>query len=132
MKSDKEMEKAVMEFNLFNAKLQELEQQLQLIEKYVAELQATSSALQQLKETEKDKDMLAPVGQGIFVKSKLQDNKEVMVDIGAKVFANKSVDEARGIIDKKSVDFMALREKIGEQIEAVLCKMQEIENSLKK
>ncbi len=128
--NNKEMEKAVMEFNLFGAKLQEMEQQLQAIEKFVLELQTTSSSLNELKETGISQETLSPIGQGIFVKSKLQDNKEVMVEIGAKVFAKKSVDEARALLDKKAMNFMALRERVAEQMEAVVHKMQKIEASL--
>jgi prefoldin alpha subunit len=128
--NNKEMEKAVMEFNLFGAKLQEMEQQLQAIEKFVLELQTTSSSLTELKETDISQETLSPIGQGIFVKSKLQDNKEVMVEIGAKVFAKKSIDEARILLDKKAMNFMALRERLAEQMEAVVNKMQKIEASL--
>jgi len=128
--NNKEMEKAVMEFNIFGAKLQEMEQQFQAIEKFVLELQTTSSSLGELKETNANQETLSPIGQGIFVKSKLQDNKEVMVEIGAKVFAKKSIDEARALLDKKVLNFMALRERLAEQMEAVVRKMQKIEASL--
>jgi prefoldin alpha subunit len=128
--NQKEMEKAVMEFNLFGAKLQEMEQQLQAIEKFILELQTTSSSLEELKGTDMNQETLSPIGQGIFVKSKLQDNKEVMMEIGAKVFAKKTVDEARVLLDKKALNFMALRERLSEQMEAVVHKMQKIESSL--
>jgi prefoldin alpha subunit len=128
---ENETEKAIIEFNLFNAKLQELEQQLQVIEKYINELQITGQGLEELKNMS-NKEMLAPMGQGIFVKSKLQETKEVMVDIGSRVFAKKSIAEAQGIINKKLIDFMALREDIGEQIDAILTRMQELDTKLKK
>ncbi len=128
--NQKEMEKAVMEFNLFGAKLQEMEQQLQTIEKFILELQNTGNSLEELKEAKADQETLSPIGQGIFVKSKLQDNKEVMVEIGAKVFAKKSIDEARGLLDKKALNFVALREKLVEQMEAIVHKMQKIEANL--
>jgi prefoldin alpha subunit len=128
--NQKEMEKAVMEFNLFGAKLQEMEQQLQTIEKFILELQTTSKSLEELKEAKTDQETLAPIGQGIFVKSKLQDTKEVVVEIGAKVFAKKSIDESRALLDKKVLSFMALRERLVGQMEAVVHKMQKIEASL--
>jgi prefoldin alpha subunit len=123
----KEMEKFVMEYNLYGAKLQEMEQQLQAIEKFIVEIQTTSNALDELKDAKINQESLSPIGQGIFVKTKLGDNKEVMVEIGTKVVANKSIDEAKTLLDKKIMDLINLRKNLADQIEVIVIKMQQIE-----
>jgi len=121
------MEKFVMEYNLYGAKLQEMEQQLQAIEKFIVEIQTTSNALDELKDAKINQESLSPIGQGIFVKTKLGDNKEVMVEIGTKVVANKSIDEAKTLLDKKIMDLINLRKNLADQIEVIVIKMQQIE-----
>ena len=127
---DKELERSILELNLMNNKLQEMEQQLQIIEKQIQEFQLTSIALQDLETSKIDNEVLSPIGQNIFVKSKLLDNKEVFVDIGSKVFAKKSVPEAQEIINKKFEDFVSVREKIAEQAQMLAQEMMGIQKNI--
>lgn len=127
----RELEKRIIELNLLNGQLQELEQQLQIIEKEISEFQLTDLALQELKETKQDTEMLASIGQNVFTKAKLQDNKEVFVDLGAKVFAKKTVEEAQDIIAKKIEEFVNVRNNVAGQLNLVAQRMLQIEKEIK-
>ena len=126
-----EFNQNMMQLNLFGSKLQEIEQQLQLIDKHISELQVTGLALQELGGTKKDTDMLAPIGQNIFVKAKIQNIDTVIVDLGSKVFAEKSLEEAKEIINQKIDEFSDIKEKIAEQAQTVLNAIDQIENKTK-
>ncbi len=127
---DKELERSILELNMMNNKLQEMEQQLQIIEKQIQEFQLTSIALQDLETTRLDNEVLSPIGQNIFVKSKLLDNNEVFVDIGSKIFAKKSIPEAQEIINKKFEDFVSVREKIVDQAQMLAQEMMGIQKDI--
>lgn len=127
---EKELEKSIFELNIMNAKLQEMEQQLQIIEKQINEFQMTSLALEDLETTEVNNELLSPIGQNIFVKSKLLDNKEVIIDLGSKVFAKKSIEEALEIVNKKFKDFVSIREKIAEQAQMLAQEMMTIQKNI--
>lgn len=124
------LEKNIVELNLMNNKLQEIEQQLQIIDKHLTELRSTSLALQELKKTKKNTEILAQIGQNIFVKAGLEDNNEVIIDIGARVFARKSINEAEEILDKRIEEFSQVKEKISEQAQLVLNAMVELEKKI--
>jgi prefoldin alpha subunit len=124
-------EKDMLQLNLFGSKLQEIEQQLQIISKHISELQLTSLALQELEETKQDTEMLAPIGQNIFVKAKIKETEKVMVDLGSKVFAEKSLEDAQKIINEKIDEFSQIKEHISEQAQAILNAIDQIETKVK-
>jgi len=126
-----DFEKNMMQLNAFGSKLQEIEQQLQIISKHISELQLTSLALEELGETKENTEMLAPIGQNIFVKSKIQETKKVMVDLGSKVFAEKTLEEAKIILDNKIEEFSQIKDQISEQAQAILNAIDQIENKVK-
>ncbi len=126
-----DLEKNMMQLNVFGARLQEIEQQLQLINKHISELQLTSLALQELEETKQDTEMMAPIGQNIFVKAKVQETKKVMVDLGAKVFAEKTLEEAQKILNEKIEEFSQVKDQISEQAQVILNAIDQIEVKVK-
>jgi prefoldin alpha subunit len=130
-KEKKEFEEKVVELNLFNARMQELEQQMQIIEKQISELHTTYIALKELEETNTDTEMFSSVGQNVFVKTKLRDNQEVCMDVGAKVFVKKTLQEAQDIITKKTDEFINIRENATKQIQFIAEQMLALENELR-
>ncbi|MCX6742149.1 MAG: prefoldin subunit alpha [Candidatus Pacearchaeota archaeon] len=131
-KEQKEFEEKVVELNLLNARMQELEQQMQIIEKQISELHTVYTALKELEETNTETEMLSSIGQNVFVKAKLQDNQEVCMDVGAKVFVKKTVQEAKDIITKKTDEFIDIRENATKQLQFIAEQMLTLENDLRK
>jgi len=131
-KEQKEFEEKVVELNLLNARMQELEQQMQIIEKQISELHTVYTALKELEETNTETEMLSSIGQNVFVKAKLQDNQEVCMDVGAKVFVKKTVQEAKDIITKKTDEFIDIRENATKQLQFIAEQMLTLENNLRK
>lgn len=131
-KEKKEFEEKVIELNLLNSRMQELEQQMQVIEKQISELHTTYTALKELEETQTETEMFASIGQNVFVKSKLADNQEICMDVGAKTFVKKTVQEAKDIITKKTDEFIDIREKATKQIQFIAEQMLNLENSLRR
>lgn len=126
-----DFEKNMIQMNIFGSRLQEIEQQLQLIGKHIAEFQLTSLALQELEETKEDTEMLAPIGQNIFVKAKVKETNKVMVDIGSKIFAEKTLEETQKILDGKIEEFSQIKDQISEQAQEILNEIEKIERKVK-
>ncbi len=127
-----DFESNMVQLNMYGSKLQEIEQQLQIVDRHISELQLTSLALQELDETKENTETLAPIGQNIFVKTKIQETKKLIVDLGAKVFAEKTVEEAQDILNDKIDEFSQIKDKISEQAQAILNAINEIESKVKK
>ena len=108
--------------------LQMIQQQAEQIAEYVQKLQMqlqeidnSLEALQELKNTAINTEILAPVANGIFLKASLQDNQKLVVNVGAEVTVEKTIPEVINLLQEQ-------KEKITQNIseaEGVLQELQE-------
>ena len=97
---DKESQEEIMyKFSMFEQQIQQLQQQLQAIEQTITEMNSLNFGLDDLKGS-KGKEILAPIGRGVFTKTKL-DSEKLIVDIGGKNFVEKSISETKEIIKEQ-------------------------------
>ena len=71
MDSEQEM---MMKFQMFEQQIGQLQQQLQVVEESIVELGQLNFGLDELIGS-KGKEIMAPIGRGIFIKSKLLDEE---------------------------------------------------------
>jgi len=124
--------KKIIELNLLDSKIKELDQNLAILEKQISELQACQLSLDELKNTKKDSEMLAPIIPGIFAKTKLLNNSELLVDIGAKTLVKKNIDETKKIIQKKIDQSTDVHEKLIAEINLIAQNMNKLEKEIRK
>ena len=113
----------MMKFQMFEQQINQINQQLQAVEQAMMELANIHAGLNDLIGA-KGKEMMAPIGRGIFVKSKLLD-EELTVDIGEKTFVKKSIPETQKIL-KDQIS------KLQEAQEQLNCNLEEINQELTK
>ncbi len=89
-----EKQQKLLQFQVLQQHLQEISQQLELLQEQQAELEVGINALQQVKETAKQTELLAPVANGIFVKGQLLDTKTVVVNVGSDVTTEMGIPRA--------------------------------------
>ena len=64
------------------------------------------------------RDVLAPLGRGIFVETKLISDK-LTVDVGGRNFVKKSISETKEIIEREMEKLHEIKEELNEKIEDV-------------
>lgn len=95
---------------------EEIEKQLSFIKEQIFELEQFADNLQTLKES-KEKEILAPLGKGVYVKSeRLEDT--FFVEVGAGVVVKKSLEDTKRIIDGQIDKFTQVKVHLVEQLEA--------------
>ena len=63
----------------------------------------------ELSKLKKGDTMLAPLASGIFVKAKLEDNKEVRVNVGSNTVVTKSVEDAVKMLQEQEAEITQYR-----------------------
>lgn len=94
--SDQELQ---AKFQIFEQQIMQLQQQLQAVESAIMELSKLSIDLEDLKGNV-DKEILSPIGRGVFIKTKLI-SEDLIVDVGGKNLVNKSIPETKKIIEEQ-------------------------------
>lgn len=109
--------------SLFEQQIQQVQQQMQAVEQAIEEMNFLNKGLDELVGS-KDKEILAPIGRGIYANAKLL-SEELLVDIGDKNFVKKSIPDTKKIISEQI-------EKLGEAQKDLEKTMEEINQDLTK
>ncbi|MFH1056527.1 MAG: prefoldin subunit alpha [Candidatus Micrarchaeota archaeon] len=113
---ERELQKIALELNYYRAQAEELQNQIGTLNALVQENQAAKESLESLEKN--SGEALFPIGGGVMVKAKPSVQK-VLVEIGAKVIAEKTVSEAIAILDER-------KEKLVKTISSVQETLQEL------
>lgn len=87
---------------LVRRQLVEIENQLNLLENKRLELEIVGNSINELK-GQKNKEIMVPIGSGVLMKGTILDDKTVLINVGANILVEKTMDEAKELI-KKQID----------------------------
>jgi len=118
---DKNQEELMQKFGMYEQQIQQLQQQLESVEQAIIEMNSLVLGLDELVGS-KDKEILAPIGRGIFTKTKLI-SEDLTVDVGGKNFVKKSIPETKKLIQTQV-------EKLEEVKKELEGNLEEINNEL--
>ncbi|MAF51125.1 MAG: prefoldin subunit alpha [Nanoarchaeota archaeon] len=111
--NDEEKQQKMMELQIMNQQSEQLRQQLAGLEEQMANLRNLEESLSNLEKEKVGKNMYTPLSSGVFVKARLEDNKEVLVAVGAGVVVKKNVKEARSMLkdQEKKMELVLMQVK---------------------
>jgi len=126
---EKENQEFLFKLGIFEQQIRQIQQQINAVEEGIVELGILNLGLDDLKNSD-GKEMLAPVGRGIFVKSKII-SEELTVDIGQKTFVKKSIPQTQEVIkeqlerlEEAKMELNNNLEEIGRELENVMKESQ--------
>ncbi|GEM_PF-1227345 len=123
-------EEYLMQLSMLEQQAREIQQQVSLVNQKINELAVLKISLEKLHETQ-EKEFLAPLGEGVFVKAKLEE-KELFVNVGSKVVVRKSIKDTKAIIDKQQGQLEEVRTELEGNIELLNKELQKIVNKARK
>jgi prefoldin alpha subunit len=104
-------------------------QNLELLTMSLAEMRQTLDALEQLKKTETEREILMPLGTGVFIRSTLKQNDRVIIGVGSSVSIEKNVDEAKAIVDKRIEETDSALKGTQERVQEISGRLEELNAS---
>lgn len=116
MENNEEQE-LIFKLSMLEQQIQQLQQQLQAIEQGIVEMSSLNTGLDELIGSQ-NKEILAPIGRGIFAKAKLI-SEELTVDIGGRNFVKKTIPETKKIIEKQIKKLEEVKEDLNDNLEKV-------------
>jgi len=96
---------------------EETEQQLRFVDEQIAELEKFKEGLKSFRES-KEKEILANLGKGVYVKSEIKDREKLFVEVGAGVIVKKTPIEAMKVVEEQIARFENARVQIASQLES--------------
>ncbi|MAG20307.1 prefoldin subunit alpha [archaeon] len=119
-----------IEVQVLEQQLKQNQKNLEIMHQQMLELNAISESLVELKKTKKGQEMLVPLGSGIFVKSELKDNNEILTNVGSDVVISKTSAEAKTFIKKQTEFVTGMISKTEQEMQSSVVKYQELKEEL--
>ena len=94
---------------------EEVEEQLDFLKEQIAELEKFSESLKIIKEN-KNKEIIAPMGKGVYVKASRDEKEKLFVEVGAGILIRKTPEEAEKIIENQISKFNAVKIQLNQQL----------------
>jgi len=114
---DEKQQELIFKLSMYEQQIQQLQQQLQAVEQGIMEMNSLYEGLGELIGSV-DKEIMAPIGRGIFLKTKLL-SEELRVDIGNKTFIKKSIPEAQELIKEQLVKLDDVKRELNYNLDMV-------------
>ena len=112
---EKEQQEFMVKLNMFEQQIKHLQEQLQAVEQAIVEMSSLSIGLDELIGSE-DKEILAQIGRGIFVKAKIL-SEELTVDVGGKNFIKKTIPETKKTIEEQIKKLEEVKKELEDNLE---------------
>ena len=113
----------IMELQGMHQQMEELSKQLEALQEKQSAITITLNAIKELQTTKKGTEILAPIADGIFVKTTLENNTTAIVNIGKGITVEKKLPEVLEMVQGHEVS-------IAENTRTIETKMQEISTAL--
>ena len=124
------LQNKIIEFNMMDQQLKQLEQKAMEIEKQVYEMQLSENSLEELK-SKKDSEVMIPLAGGIFVKGKIEDAEKVIIHVGNRILARKSINDAKKLLEKQRKKVSDERLNIDAEMNSLLHEMTALEEQIR-
>ena len=102
---------------VFEQHAQNIQEQMEAVDNGINELGLLNLGLDELKGSA-GKEMLSPLGRGIFLKAKIA-SEDLTMDIGGKNFVKKSIPEAKEIIEEQLDKLAAVKKELDDNLEEI-------------
>lgn len=95
----------------YKEQLNALDYQTQFIQAALADYYKAKITIEQLHKTDENSEILIPVGGGTFINGSIKETSKVLVDIGAGLVTEKTIDDALKKIDERIKNLQEKQEK---------------------
>jgi len=125
-----QMRRLIYELQLMETSAGTLQQRLSILQNAVAELRVAEMSLRGVEEAEEGSPILVPMGGGTFVKAELGELSKVVVNIGADVSIDMTLEEAKENVSGRLEEAEKANEAVGQQLNQILAQMQSHQDNL--
>jgi len=117
-------EEILIKLSMLEQQANEQAEKIQAIDNQISELESLKFSMGKIEKT-KGKDMLAPLGRGIFLKTEVKDDK-VFVNVGSRTLVKKTFKEAGEIIDTQIREISQIKHHLMHNIEEINMQLQKL------
>ena len=131
-KKEKMLREKYMQLQMLLQQMKKAREQQEIFDQQVTELESVKESLDELKTVKRGTEILTPISGGMFIKAELKDTEKVIVNVGASVSVEKTIDEAAMLIQEQITEIKKYREQLHQQIHVVQEQTELLEKEFKR
>ncbi|MDI6737868.1 MAG: prefoldin subunit alpha [Nanoarchaeota archaeon] len=121
-----------LEYQMLNNQLRQLAQEIQGLEQQAKELEMLIEGVEEVGKAEKGTDILSSIGGGLYVKTKLENNNEFLINSGARVISTKTKDEAKALLEEQLNELRKVAANMQAELQNGIQRIVMLESELRK
>ena len=125
------LRRLIPELQLLEGIAEGLRSRIGLVNGAISEFHAATSTIEGLKKAATGTTILIPIGGGSFIKAKVTDYENVIVNVGAKVSMEKSFDEAYEALEIRIRELEKTRSNFYTQLQETESNVQKMQNQVR-
>lgn len=133
--SEKEVQEKFQQFQVLQQHIEQISEQVKLMNQHNLELDASLEAVKEVDAMLLGNEILTSLAKGIFLKTKVQDNTKLLVNVGEDTVVEKKAGEVAGLLSKQKEEMMlriveaeSLLQQLSEQATKIY---QEVEENVR-
>ena len=128
MVKDKKDQEDYIQLQILTQQLQQYQNNLEIIDHNLTELKRLELTLDDFEKVKKQSVIMVPIGQNIFTKARLEDEKDLLVAVGSSVLVKKSVAETKEFMKKQEDELVLIFNQLREEMQNIYLYIQQIQN----
>ncbi len=125
---NKELQERMIAFRMLDSRLKSLAQQRELVSSKILEVRTTVASMEEVMKSKGD--TLFSLGSEAYVTGTVKDRKNIIVEVGAGIALEKSVDEAKAILEKRLKELESAFSNVQREMGRVSSTMSELQSQL--
>ena len=131
MVEEEEFRQKVNRLQSLNSQMEVFEEQLEFIDELIEEHDEAKATMKKYMEKEEGSEMLVPIGASSYLYSKVGTKDKVLIGLGSDISAEKKVEEAVEIIEKRKDEFESNKKELKEKRDELKEEAEELEQEVR-
>ncbi|MBU2639568.1 MAG: prefoldin subunit alpha [Nanoarchaeota archaeon] len=127
---EEEKQQKMIQLQILAQQAEQIRMQLGNMEEQMDNLRRLSESLEHVEKEKLDNEMFSPLSSGVYIKTNLKDNKEVLVAVGANVFVKKSISETKDLLKEQEKKMELLLNQTKKEFENFANSAMQLEKEL--
>lgn len=123
--SQEAVQQKYLELQILEQQIQQLQHQAQILQQQHQELLALKEAIQEISKVKENSESLIPLGAGVYIKGEIKDTKNIIMNVGANVTTEKTTKEALDIVEEQITHVQNLLERLSSDLEKTTTSAQQ-------